>query len=337
MEIYVCEILKRHSSSQKRLSGADIVRLLESEFGIVCDRKTVHRALESLTSTLKNIKYTENLRGKAGKQYSVRSEWYFESYFSVKEMQEISISILKNDNLEPDQRANLLSKLQNFASLPFDANVITACTIRERKINFTETIIILADAINARKMVSFSIVEAIVNDKKRMLRDRYGNVRQYLVKPLDIISVMGEVRLFGELGDTGCYVYFDISELYCLEISDIEFERSELPGKNYLPQNKAEAYLSYGGKREKIVISLSADKVHEFKLLFGDRFEITREYGEKVELTFECNINSALPFLLQLGDDAEVMSPSKLRRALALTCKSIAGKYLASKQYRGYM
>ena len=95
--------------------------------------------------------------------------------------------------------------------------------------------------------------------------------------------------------------------------------------------------MSLGGKREKIVISINADKVYEFKKLFGDRFDITREYGEKVEIAFECNINSALPFLLQFGDEAEVVSPSKLRRALALTCKSIAGKYLASKQYRGYM
>ena len=67
MEIYVYEILKKYSSKDNRISCAEIVRLLKSDFGIICDRKSVHRALENLIIANSNVKYTETLRGKGEK------------------------------------------------------------------------------------------------------------------------------------------------------------------------------------------------------------------------------------------------------------------------------
>lgn len=337
MEIYVYEILKKHSSMDKRLSGADIVRFLKDDYGIICDRKSVHRALENLITAVKNIKYTEMIRGKGEKQYSVKSDWYFESFFTSDEMTDLTLSILKNPSLSEDARVALFEKLKMLGHTPLNIEKITVCSLQKDVISEKETLFLIFDAIKAGKMITFSITEHKTVDKKRFLRDGFGNVRQYLIKPIDIVSVMGDFRLFGELGDTGFYAYFDIGEIYYAEITDIDFEHSSKNEKNYLPQNKAEAYLSGGGKRERIIISINAENLYEFKMRFGDGFEIVREYGNKAEIAFECNIENALPFLMQFGDAAEVIVPSKLRRALALTCKSTAAKYLASKQYRGYI
>lgn len=334
MEIYVYEILKEYSSKDKKLSGADIVRLLKSRFGIICDRKSVHRALEKLITAEKNVKYTVKTRGKAENQYSVKSEWYVESFFTSEEMADLTLSILKNPSLNEAARSSLFEKLKILGKIPIETELITVCRLQDDVI---ETLSMLMNAIQKGKMLIFSLVEHHSEGKKRLLRDGLGNVRQYLIKPLDIITVMGGFRLFGELGDTGCYAYFDINDIYCAEMTDIDFERNEMIEKSYLPQNKAEAYISEGGKRERIVISISAEKIYEFKKRLGDGFEIVKEYGDKAEIAFECNVNSALPFLMQFGEDVEVVSPSKMRRALAVACKNTAGKYLASKQYRGYM
>jgi len=337
MEIYVYEILKKYSSKDNRISCAEIVRLLKSDFGIICDRKSVHRALENLIIANSNVKYTETLRGKGEKSYSVKSDWYIESFFTSDEMTELTLSILKNSSLSEISRASLFEKLKLLGQFPIVTEIITVCALHKKTVAEKETLFLLLKAINQGKMIAFSLTEHEFDGKRRLLRDCSGNVRQYLIKPLDIVSVMGDFRLFGELGDTGFYAYFDVSEIYCAEITYIDFDHSAKKEKSYLPRNKAEALLSGGGKREKIVITINAENLYEFKKRFGDSFEIIREYGNKVELTFECNMENAMPFLMQFGDAVEVIVPSKLRRALAMTCKSTAAKYLAAKQYRGYI
>lgn len=335
--LFTYKLLKKHSSASKRLSKSELSRLLKIEYGLRCDRKALSRALDVLSETLDDVRCTEKLRGEGGKAYTVKRDWYAQRVFTREETETIAESLLKNSEVSAELRETLLAKLADLGELPLDTSCISAAETECFEGREEDNLVTVIEAIKHGRMLSFPVVEFEYRGKQRLLRDDLGKVREYLVKPIDILAAEGRFYLFGELGDSEKYAYFLLREIYEPKITDVSFSLDFQYEKNYIPKSRAEAEFPIGGKRDKIVIALSRNLLREFNARFGGKAEIVKEYGEKIELAFECNINTALSFIMQFGDEAEVMSPSRLRRAVALTCKNTAGKYLASKQYRGHI
>ena len=58
----VLDVLKKHSDAKNRLSVTDIVSILEKEYNMIVDRKSVKRNLEELEDIGYRIDYTESVR-----------------------------------------------------------------------------------------------------------------------------------------------------------------------------------------------------------------------------------------------------------------------------------
>ena len=331
------EILKKYSSEQTRLSQADILRLLESEYGFKCDRKALGRALELLSESDKNVKFTEKHRGSGYREYTVKTEWYVERTFSAEETDVLILSLLKSGEASSDMIFKLISKISGLGKTDIDTAVINSQEKKTQSRAEIENLKTVISGIKDRRMLTFSVIENENAEKHRLVRNEIGKVEEYLVKPIDVVVADGRLYLFGEIGDSERYSYFSINNLYLPQITDIGYEMPSFDTKSYVPRCKAEEQFLVGGNREKIVVAVNQGGLSDFFTRFGGKCEIVLEYGEKAEVVFECNITSALRFLLQFGEDVEVISPSKLRRSLAMACKNTAGKYLVSKQFRGYM
>ena len=331
------EILKKYSSEQKRLSQAEISRLLELEYGFKCDRKALGRALELLSESDKSVRFTERRRGSGSREYTVKTEWYAEKVFSAEETDALILSLLKSGEASPDIISGLIAKISGLGITDLDTAFINPSHQKTQISAETENLKTVIGGIRDKRMLTFSVIENENAEKPRLIRNEVGKVEEYLVKPIDVVVSDGRLYLFGEIGDSERYSYFSISKLYLPQITDISYEMPSLDSKSYIPRSKAEEQFLTGGNRERIVVAVNRGALSDFFTRFSGKCEIAREYGEKAEVVFECNINSALRFLLQFGDEVEVISPSKLRRSLAMTCKNTAGKYLVSKQFRGYI
>lgn len=57
--LYILEILKKHSDGEHRMSQQDIRDLLQKDYDLTVDRKTVRRDLETLVDCGYNIEYEE--------------------------------------------------------------------------------------------------------------------------------------------------------------------------------------------------------------------------------------------------------------------------------------
>lgn len=80
--INILKILKKHSDENHRLSQQDILKLLESEYGMIVDRKAVKRNLKELTDYGYDIEHTETVRAnKKGEQEVLCSDWYLERFY----------------------------------------------------------------------------------------------------------------------------------------------------------------------------------------------------------------------------------------------------------------
>ena len=101
LTISILEILKKYTDEKHRLSQKDIVEILEREYDMKVDRKSVKRNLLSLVDFGYDIEYTENVRiNKNGEEETLYTDWYLEKSFTDSELRLLIDSLLFSKNLK---------------------------------------------------------------------------------------------------------------------------------------------------------------------------------------------------------------------------------------------
>ena len=83
--VYILEIMQKHSDRYHTLTQQEIVNLLESEYSVTADRKTVRRNLSKLMEAGFPIRYQGSTtdtkefrrRGKDGKDQTILTNWFY--------------------------------------------------------------------------------------------------------------------------------------------------------------------------------------------------------------------------------------------------------------------
>lgn len=190
MIINVLDILRKYTDENHRLSQKEILEILERDYSMSADRKSVKSNLMNLIDFGYPINYTESVRkDQTGEDKAVLTDWYYSHEFDNSELRLLIDGLLFSPHIPYKSKKELIEKLENLSSMYFHKNVRHTCYMQKSCISNRQlfyTIDILDDAIEKKLQVEFTYC-SFDHDKKLHPRlDASGNPRKYIVNPYQL-------------------------------------------------------------------------------------------------------------------------------------------------------
>lgn len=183
LNMLILNILRMYSDDNHSLTQQEIIRLLDTNYGMQCDRRSVKANVLALRELGYDISIDDGYR-------------LISRDFDDVELRILIDSVLFSKSISTKQAKDLVSKLQGFGSKYFNAKVSHVSnlpelrrTINKQAIYGLET---LNDAIAAKHKVSF-IYNDVGTDFKLHLRWNMN----YIVNPYQIVACNGRFYLIG--------------------------------------------------------------------------------------------------------------------------------------------
>lgn len=324
LSLLVLKILKLYSSSLSPLSQTNICKILKDDYEITCDKRTLRSALSGICDIGFPIKSSEN--GFEG--------WYIETDFTPSDAKALYLALSTSTYIDEKVGDGLKEKLSMlFKPLAVDTLSYKTKNQSIDSLNILNTLEATGKAIREHRLMSFSVKSFNENGKSRLERSD-GFVKIYLVRPVEVICAYGTLFLFCELGNTQMYRFFSIEKMYDARAESIDLcpsEAFEAP----LPLNYLEARSLMLAERQKAVVRINSRYLSEFTDCLGDVCEILYTNESTTELAVFTNLTALKRLILSFGSYAEAVSPTKLRRSIALELKEAISHYPEFRRLHG--
>ena len=323
---FVRRVLEDHTDCENTLTKNKIAEYLLLEYGRRCDLRSISAALDWLIKIGLPIKYRSiNYKGKEKK-----TDWQILSSQDSENSMLTILSFITSRYISEDEAKKIFCSF--FDNTP-ELNIIkNENGIYDSK-EILKSLFAINNAINDNNMLLFSIFDFVADNRKHF-NELNGQVREYLVKPIKVIASYGILYLFCELGDTQIYRFFPIHRLTNLRSANIKFELytdTSIP----IPSSKLEAEWMFIGQREKAVLRIKTERLGEFTERFGGEYKVICSYAALTEVELFTDLRALKGLILSFGADIEVLSPTKLRRAVATELQAAVIKYSEIRKLRG--
>ena len=176
------EVLKRHTDEEHPLKQVRIQQLIQEEYGLAIDRKSLRRNLAQLQE--------------AGYPVEGGTVWYYVHEFHSSELNLLADSLLYNPAVPWKQCHEILEKLRTLGSKYCQ---LTAAERAARPANgeFLFTLDVLHEAIAKRKKVCFQYCYYDVDKKMHPKLRKDGSIRVLTVSPYRVVQSGGRYYLIG--------------------------------------------------------------------------------------------------------------------------------------------
>ncbi len=199
----ILDILRKYTDINHRLSQKEISDILENEYCMTVDRKSIKRNLMNLIEFGYEINYSESIRtfkDKDGKDVEnvILSDFYLEREFTDSELRLLIDSVLFSNHIPYQQDKELVAKLSSLSNIYFKSRVKHVARMPQDKTDNKQlfyNIELLDEAISKSRKVSFNYLE-YHTDKKLHKRNRTdGTVREYIINPYQLVAKEGKYYL----------------------------------------------------------------------------------------------------------------------------------------------
>lgn len=339
--IDILNILRKHTDENHKLSQQQIQNLIETEYGMKIDRKTVRRNLSKLIEFGFPIKYRGSeyeddaiiRNGKNGEE-TILTDWYYEHEFLNGELRLLIDNVLLTDGLSKKDRISLIHRLEKLSSKYFHSEISKIDTDIYGKIENREIIITLeniGDAIVTERQVSFHYCDCGIDGKLHFRLDSSGKKKQYTVNPYQIISRNGHSYLICNLPQ-----YNDLTHFRIDRIKDCEVLSSPLKSMRMLKGFETGIRLSeyvrehpnlWSGNSVHITFQCKQYMMNDIADNFGTDIRIEKLSDDMMKVHIQASESSVLHWAIQFADEVEVLSPQNLREQIAETLRNALRKY----------
>ena len=321
--LLILDVLQRNSDENHHLTQQEILRLLEAEYGVVCDRRSVKANVLDLVDM--------------GYDINMDDGYYIASReFDDAELRMLIDSVLFSRHISLTQGKRLIEKLEKQSNKYFRAKVSYVRALPDLNRTENKQVMIVLDTLN----------DAIDQGKKvRFMYNSYGTdfklhprkKEKYLVNPYQMVANNGRYYLIGNIDK-----YDDINHYRIDRITDIEMtDENVKPMKQVnglenglnLPKHMAEHIYMFCGESVPVQMKSSPDMMDDLIDWFGKDFRIIDKGkdGGDMTVSLKCNYNAMFYWALQYGAYVEIISPKELRDELAETIEKMNAKYKKSK------
>ena len=315
--LLILDILQKNTDTDHHLSQKEILRILENEYGVTCDRRSVKSNVEALV----DIGYDINMD----------DGYYFASRnFEDAELRMLIDSVLFSRHISLQQGKRLIEKLKAQGSKFFQAKVSHVRTLPDLNHTDNKHIMIvvdtLNDAIEEKKKVEF-VYNSYGTDFKLHPREN----SPYLVSPYQMVASNGRYYLLANSDKYLDITHFRIDRITDIRMTELPIKPArEIKGMEHglnLPKHMAEHTYMFCGESVSVQLKAPALMMNDLIDWFGRDFRIVSKTGDEIVISVKCNYNAMFYWALQYGAYVEVLSPPKLRKELAETICAMNEKY----------
>lgn len=303
LNMLILNILKEYSDNEHRLQQQDIIDLLDSNYGISCERRAIKNNIVSLQEMGYEIEY--------GKGYYLKTR-----DFTDAELRLLIDSIFSSNTISDKEAHQLVKKLEKYSNKYFKFHVAHIHSASSGKnaenLKVMESIAAIDTAISKGKKISFSYLQYGLDFKLHPKRDI-----RYIVSPYQMISNKGKYFLIGNYDS-----YDDISHYRIDRIVDVEVLKDpRKPMKNVkglenglnISEYISEHVYMFSGKSEHIKIRVNENMMDTLIDNFGKDFRVTLGEDSYIIVDLKCNPDAFFYWVMQYGQHIEVLEPESMR------------------------
>ena len=317
LNMLILEILRLYSDENHSLTQQEIIKLLNQNYGMECDRRSV----KSNVMSLKEMGYDIA----TDKGYRLLSREFDDS-----ELRILIDSVLFSKSISTRQAKGLIAKIRGLASNFFNAKVSHVSNLPELNRTINKQAMYSLDSINdaiaEKKKVQF-----IYNDIGTDLKLHPKRPEPYVVNPYQIVANNGRFYLIGNYDKYENVAHFRIDKMTDVKLLEEKVKPmnkvSGLEKGLNLPKHMAEHIYMFSGESIPVKIKTTLDMIGQIVDWFGMDIRIYEKTTDNIVVKFDCNYSAMRYWALQYGPYVEVLSPKELREQLKEDIIKMAEKY----------
>ena len=325
LNMLILDILKEYSDSEHRLLQQDIIDLLESNYGMNCERRAVKNNIVKLQEMGYQI-------------VSKRGYYLKEREFTDAELRLLIDGVFTSGAITDKEAHQLVKKLEKFSNRYFKSHVShihsTSSGRNAENQNTMNSIAAIDAAISKGKKIEFSYLQYGIDFKlhpKRTIR--------YVVSPYQMINNKGKYYLIGNYDE-----YDDISHYRLDRITDVEILKdNRKPIKSIkglengfnISEYISEHVYMYSGESVHIKLRTNENMMDALIDSFGKDFRVELGEEDDIIVSLKCNPSAFFYWSMQYGSGIEVLEPESMRERIKQTSLDMYKKY-KGKESTGY-
>lgn len=319
----ILDILRQYTDENHKLSQNDIVELLEKDYDMKADRKSVKRNITALLEMGYPIEFTETLRmypnkeGEMEESY-ILSDFYLEREFTDSELRLLIDSLLFSKHIPYSQCKELVDKLEGLSNRYFKSRVRFISTLPEtapKNGQLFYTIEIIDEAIAKGKQVSFTYNEYGTDKKLHPKRDR-----EYVVNPYQMAATNGRYYLIGNYDKYDNIANYRLDRITDIRLLDTPAKpvRQVEGMKNglYLPKHMAEHLYMFSGESVPVTFRMSKVILNDVIDWFGSDVAFFDETEDRVTARVMVNWSAMRYWAQQFCRHVTILAPTDLAQAV---------------------
>ncbi len=318
LNMLILEILREYTDENHSLTQQEIIKLLEKNYGMECDRRSV----KSNIMSLKEMGY--DISTDSGNRLLSRE-------FDDAELRILIDSVLFSKSISSKQAKDLIKKIRAMASKYFNAKVNHVSNLPElnRTINKQAmySLDTINDAIAEKKKISFVYNEIGVDLKLHPKRDR-----EYVVNPYQIVANNGRFYLIGNYDKYDNVSHYRIDRMTDVKMLEEKAKAMKtVKGMEHgldLPKHMAEHIYMFSGESAAVTIKTTSDMMSQISDWFGTDIRIIENKDDYITIRVKCNISAMKYWALQYGPYVEVLEPKSLREQIKNDIIEMKKKYI---------
>lgn len=315
-DLLVLQILSKYSDERHYLTATDVINLIQSEFGLNIERRTIYTTVDVLKEMGYEIEtYAENNKGYLLKKRPL----------DKKDLDQIVHSLYLDPSIEQKQFNDLVYRLYQTQSL-YTKNDTGKLFAEKQDVFFndcTENLTLISEAIRHQKKIRFSYTHYNI-DKKLVF-----NGRTYTLSPFAITASEGMFYLIGLNEEKGKISHFRIDRLVQMEKLDEDATEKEkgFDAQQYT-KNKITAY---GGKIETFKVKCNKYIIDQVVEKFQDQVTLEPYDNLNVLATITTTLDNLVYWCFQYINYTVVLEPQMLKEEIKKTLFRATNQYIDYK------
>ncbi|WP_026527999.1 helix-turn-helix transcriptional regulator [Butyrivibrio sp. VCD2006] len=306
LNMLILEILKKYSDEDHSLTQQEIIKQLNRNYGMECDRRSVKNNILSL----KEMGYDIS----TDKGYRLLSRDFDDS-----ELRILIDSILFSKAISKKQARYLIEKIRGMGSNYFNIKVSHVCNLPELSRTLNKQAMYSVGAINDA-IVEKRKIEFIYNEVGTDFKLHPKREAPYKVNPYQIVANNGRFYLIANYDKYDNIAHFRIDKMTEVKILEEKIKPlNRIPGFEKglnLPKHMAEHLYMFSGTSVNAELKISPTMMSEMVDWFGTDFSIVKKSPECLVIRVLCNFSALEYWALQYGPYVEVLKPEALREQI---------------------
>ena len=327
-------ILRQYSDEDHKLSQNDIIELLERDYDMKADRKSVKRNITSLLEMGYPIDFKETLRmypnknGEMEESY-ILSDFWLDREFTDSELRLLIDSLLFSKHIPYSQCKELVEKLEGLSNRYFKSRVRFIRTLPETKPKNAQlfyTIEIIDAAIAAGKQIAFIYNEYGTDKKLHPRRDR-----EYIVNPYQMAAINGRYYLIGNYDKYDNLANYRVDRITNIRLLDTQVKPKEQvkDGKQFsLPKHMAEHLYMFSGESIPVTFRMKKNILNDVIDWFGSEIAFTDETEDEVTARVTVNWSAMRYWAQQYCRFVCILTPTDLAETVKADLQSALENYI---------